>query len=236
MPGGTAAGGVLEPTWLGYLGVMTRAALYCRVSTDNQTAENQVAELRQLAAARGFEPVIYEEVESAARARPVFERMMADTRAGRIGAILVWALDRMHRSMLGAIQDVLELDRIGVPVISVREPWLDTGGPVRQLLVAIFGWVAEQERTRLIERTRAGIERARSKGTKSGKPIGRPPASPVLLHAAADLVEGGASVRKAAAAKGLATTTLRRFMGSRVSRNPRPPIKRPGSRNSMGSG
>lgn len=191
---------------------MARAALYFRVSTDRQTVENQVADLRLLAAARGFEPVVYEEVESAAKARPVFALMMADARAGRISAIMVWALDRMHRSMLGAIQDVLELDRIGVPVISVREPWLDTGGPVRQLLVAVFGWVAEQERTRLIERTKAGIERARAKGTKSGKPIGRPPASPILLRAAAEIVEAGSSIRGAAREKGLKPSTLRRFM------------------------
>ncbi len=190
---------------------MSAAALYVRVSTDKQTVENQIAELRQLAAARGFETVIYEEVESAAKARPVMERMIADARAGRVRAILVWALDRLHRSMIGSIQTVLECDRIGVPVISVREPWLDTSGPVRPLLVAIFGWVAEQERARLIERTKAGIERAR----RGGKRIGRPPASPVLLSAAADLVEAGASVSEAARRKGVKRTTLRRFLVSR---------------------
>jgi putative DNA-invertase from lambdoid prophage Rac len=124
--------------------------------------------------------VIYEEVESAAKARPVFDRMLADARAGRVRAIIVWPLDRHHRSMVGSIQAVLECDRIGVPVISVREPWLDTSGPVRPLLVAIFGWVAEQERARLIERTKAGLERAR----RQGKRIGRPRASPLLLAAA----------------------------------------------------
>jgi putative DNA-invertase from lambdoid prophage Rac len=72
----------------------------------------------------------------------------------------LWALDRFHRSMLGSVQDVLELDRLGVPILSVREAWLDTSGPVRSLLIAIFGWVAEQERARLIERTKAGLERA----------------------------------------------------------------------------
>jgi len=60
-----------------------KAALYIRVSTDRQTGENQIAELRQLAAARGFEPVLYEEVESAVKARPVLDRMLADVRAGR---------------------------------------------------------------------------------------------------------------------------------------------------------
>jgi DNA invertase Pin-like site-specific DNA recombinase len=187
---------------------MNHAALYIRVSTDRQTVENQVAELRQLAAARGFESVIYEEVESAAKARPVLDRVLADARAGRVRAILVWALDRLHRSMVGSIQTVLECDRIGVPVISLREPWLDTSGPVRPLLVAIFGWVAEQERARLIERTKAGLERAR----RQGKRLGRPPASPILLNAAADLVREGVPVSEAARRKGTSRTTLRRFL------------------------
>jgi putative DNA-invertase from lambdoid prophage Rac len=187
-----------------------KAALYVRVSTERQTGENQIAELRQLAAARGFEPVVYEEVESATKARPVLDRMLADARAGRVRAIIVWALDRLHRSMLGAIQTVLECDRISVPVISIREPWLDTSGPVRPLLIAIFGWVAEQERTRLIERTKAGLERAR----RQGKRLGRPPASQVLLHAAAELVVSGVPVAEAARRKGVKRTTLRRFIAA----------------------
>lgn len=188
--------------------LMPAAALYIRVSTDKQTAENQVAELRQLAAARGFEPVIYEEVESAAKARPVLDRMLADARAGKVRAILVWALDRLHRSMVGSIQTVLECDRLGVPVVSLREPWLDTAGPVRPLLIAIFGWVAEQERARLIERTKAGLARARAQG----KRLGRPPASPVLLHAARDLVVDGVPIAEAARRKGVPRSTLQRFI------------------------
>jgi len=89
-----------------------RCAMYVRVSTDRQTAENQLAEVRQLAIARGYEPVVYEEVESAAKARPVLDRMLADVRAGRVQAVAVWALDRLHRSMTGAINTVLELDRL----------------------------------------------------------------------------------------------------------------------------
>src|SRR6266568_3704972 len=128
-----------------------RAAIYLRVSTEKQTAENQVEEVTRLVVARGYEPVVYEEVESAVKARPVFDKLMNDVRAGRIQALGCVALDRLHRSMTGAINTVLECDRLGVPVLSVRETWLDTGsGPVRPLLVAIFGWVAEQERTTLI--------------------------------------------------------------------------------------
>lgn len=187
------------------------AALYVRVSTADQTAENQLDELRRLAAARGFTAVIYSETESAAKRRPVFEAMVADVKAGRVRAVLVWALDRLHRSMTGALQTILEFDRLGVPVISLRESWLDTTGPVRPLLIAIFGWVAEQERSRLIERTKAGLDRAR----RQGKKLGRPRASPILLHAAADRVAAGMAVAEAARCSGVKRSTLRRFMAER---------------------
>lgn len=192
---------------------MTTAALYVRVSTAEQTVENQTDAVRALALARGYtDCVVYSETESAAKARPVYDRMLADVRAGRVGAVVVVALDRLHRSMQGAITTVLELDRLGVRIISVREGWLDTSGPVRPLLVAIFGWLGEFERTTLIARTNAGIARARATGTRSGKPIGRPPASIVLLRAAADLVRGGMPVASAARAKGVHRNSLRRYL------------------------
>ena len=170
------------------------AAVYLRVSCDRSTVENQRAAVEQMSVARGFEPVVYEEVESAVKARPVFEQMMTDARTGRVQAVAVVALDRLHRSMTGAISTVLELDRLGVQVMSVRESWLDTGGPVRPLLVAIFGWVAEQERATLIERTNAGLARAR----REGKTFGRPRTSPVKVLAAVEHVRAGVSERVAA--------------------------------------
>jgi DNA invertase Pin-like site-specific DNA recombinase len=192
---------------------MTTAAIYLRVSTDRQTVQNQHGDLLRLVQARGYEPAIYEEVESAAKVRPVLDRLLADARVGRVQAVAVWALDRLHRSMTGAINTVLELDRLGVRVLSVREPWLDTDSPVRPLLVAIFGWVAEQERTRLIERTKAGMARAR----REGKKVGRPRTSAVLLHAAADLVAHGLPVAEAARRKGVTRASLRRWMAETVS-------------------
>lgn len=191
----------------------TIAAAYARVSTSDgrQTTENQWPELERLAATRGFAVTRYEEQESALKRRPVLERLMMDARTGRIHAVVVWALDRLDRSMHGVVTRVLELDRLGVQVISVREPWLDTAGPVRPLLVAIFGWLAERERERLIERTKAGLARARAQG----KRLGRPPTSSILLSAAADLVQAGMPIAKAARSNGVKRTTLRRFLARR---------------------
>ena len=139
---------------------------------------------------------------------PPGRTILTDARTGKVQAVVIWAINRLHRSMPGAINDILELDRLGVRVLSVREPWLDTSGPVRPLLVAIFGWVAEQERNRLIERTKAGLERAK----RAGKRLGRPPCSPVLLRAAADHVARGISIRKAAAESKIPASSLRRFL------------------------
>lgn len=152
----------------------TKAAAYLRVSTDGQTVDNQRPELVELARARRLDVVRwYEEQASAAKRRPVFDQVLADAHAGRFSVLLIWALDRFGRSMAGNVNAVLELDRKGVRVVSVRESWLDVDGPVRPLLIAIFSWVAEQERAQLVARTKAGIERARSKGIRLGRPAAR---------------------------------------------------------------
>ena len=64
--------------------------------------------------------------------------MMTDARRGAFNVLLVWSIDRFGRSMAGNVNDALALDDAGVKIASVREPWLDTGGPVRDLLLAIF--------------------------------------------------------------------------------------------------
>lgn len=187
---------------------MPRAALYLRVSTMQQTTDNQRPELEDLARRRGLEVVgVYEEQASAVKSRPAFERILEDAHRGRFEVLAVWALDRFGRSMVGNMQTVLELDRRGVQVVSVREPWLDTGGPVRPLLVAIFSWVAEQERIRLVERTKAGIDRARKKGVHLGRPAAR-----VDLVQARALQRGGASVRDIAKALRLPRSTVGRAL------------------------
>jgi DNA invertase Pin-like site-specific DNA recombinase len=188
-----------------------RIAIYLRVSSDVQTTANQVPDVEQLARQRGEVVQRYEETGSAAKRRPAFEAMLADAKRGRFDALVIWAIDRFGRSMVGNLQDLLELDRVGVRVVSVREPWLDTAGPTRGLLVAIFSWCAEQERARLIERTKAGMARAKRHGTRSGRKIGRPKAR-VDVEAARAAMAAGASQRAAAAALGVSLATLQRAL------------------------
>jgi DNA invertase Pin-like site-specific DNA recombinase len=130
--------------------VGARAAIYLRVRKGEQTTENQRPEVEDVIRTRRLELVAeYEEKVSAVKARPQFDKMMRDAHRGAFDVLVVWALDRFGRSMVGNLQAVLELDRRGVQVVSVRESWLDTGGAVRPLLIAIFSWVAEQERSHL---------------------------------------------------------------------------------------
>jgi len=187
-----------------------RAALYLRVSSDTQTTECQRPDVERLAGARGLQVItVYEEQASAAKKRPEYDKMMRDAKRGAFDVLVVWALDRFGRSMTGNLADVLELDRIGVQVVSVRETWLDTGGPVRNLLIAIFSWVAEQERSRLVERTKAGLAAARRRGVRIGRPRAR-----FDQHELLELREQGWPVAKLAKYFGVGTSTVQRHLQS----------------------
>jgi DNA invertase Pin-like site-specific DNA recombinase len=91
--------------------------------------------------------------------------------------------------------------------VSVKEPWLDTAPPVPDLLIAIFSWIAEQERRRISERTKIGLDRAR----RMGKQLGRAQARVSLLDARA-LLATGLTRARAAQKLGVSETTLRRTL------------------------
>ena len=197
-----------------------RAVLYQRVSSEQQHLENQTPDLMRLAAARGFDVTqVYEEKVSAVKQRPEMTRLLQAAHEGQFDALIITALDRLGRSMIGNLQLVLELDRLGIQVVSVREPWLDTGGPVRGLLIAIFSWVAEQERVHIVSRVRQGIQRAK----REGRVLGRPPAQ-VDLDEALRLRARGLSVRAIGRKLGVGSSTVHRVLQahdqgrSRVSR------------------
>lgn len=128
-----------------------RIALYARISTSNgrQDAENQLSELRQWAKRLSGE-IAAEYVDEASGSRndrKSLNLMLTDAHRRRFDTILVWALDRLSREGISRLTGYLEqFKRHGVRVLSHQEPWLDTTGPVSDLLIAIFGWVAQQER------------------------------------------------------------------------------------------
>lgn len=155
-----------------------KAALWLRVSDPGQqTAENQRAPLEAEAQRRGLEiSKVYEVGESAYQGRhqAALSKVYRDARAGRFRVLLVWSLDRLSREGPAAtLEAVNRLSRLGVQVVSIQEPWVEVGGELRDLLLAVVGWVARWESRRRSERTRAGLARARA----NGRTLGRPPGS-----------------------------------------------------------
>lgn len=146
---------------------MKRAALYLRVSTVDQHPETQLHDLRGLAAQRGFEIIQeYTDRLSGTKARrPGLDQLLADARRGKFDVVLVWAFDRLARSVKHLLEVLDELNRLQIEFISFREN-IDSGGPLGRAIVVIIGAIAELERNLIIERVRA---------RHASGPAGRPP-------------------------------------------------------------
>jgi len=157
---------------------MQRVAIYARVSKndESQDPQNQLNPLRDYAKALGGE-IVEEYVDLASGGsgdRQRFLQMLNDADKHKFDLILVWALDRLSREGISNTLGYLErLKRNGVALKSLQESWLDTRDEgLGQLLLAIFSWVAQQERKRIVERTKAGLERAKRQGKRLGRPMG----------------------------------------------------------------
>ena len=149
---------------------MKRAALYMRVSSVDQHPETQLLDLRQMASQRGFEIVAeYTDRISGVKARrPGLDELMRDARRGRFDVVLVWASDRIARSVKHFLEVLDELSRLNIEYVSFREN-IDTGGPLGRAIVVIIGAIAELERNLIVERVRAGMRRARLEGRQIGR-------------------------------------------------------------------
>ena len=149
---------------------MKRAALYLRVSTVDQHPETQRHDLLTLAQQRGFQ-IVHEYTDrlSGAKARrPGLDQLMADARRRQFDVVLVWAGDRIARSVRHYLEVLDELNHLGIEFVSFREN-LDTGGPLGRAIVVIVGAIAELERSLIIERVRAGMRRAKLEGRHIGR-------------------------------------------------------------------
>ena len=147
-----------------------RAALYMRVSTVDQHPETQFYDLRTMAEQRGYE-IVHEYVDkvSGAKARrPGLDQMLEDARRGCFDVVMVWAGDRMARSVRHFLEVLDELNRLNVEFVSFREN-IDTGGPLGRAVIVIISAIAELERNLIIERVRAGLRRAKLEGRRLGR-------------------------------------------------------------------
>jgi len=154
-----------------------RAALYLRVSSNEQKLDNQLPALEAYAASRGWTIAgTYTEQESAWRAghQKELAKLLKELRNGsRYDILLCWALDRLSRQGAASILNlVATLKAYGCRVISLEEPWTELPGELGEVLYAIAGWVARMESERRSERTKLGLARAIKEGKRLGRPQG----------------------------------------------------------------
>ena len=192
-----------------------RIALYARVSTDGQTVENQLEELREVAKRHGWEivHVFADRGISGTKGRderPAFNKLLESVARKEVDMVAAWSVDRLGRSLQHLIPFLADLQAKGIGLFLLRQG-LDTTTPSGRAMFQMLGVFAEFEAAMIRERVRAGVTRAKRKGTKSGRPIGRPkllPKDEVTVRAA---LAAGTGILRVARSLGLGTGTVSRI-------------------------
>lgn len=148
-------------------------AIYARVSTADQNCQMQLTELRAFAERNDWkvEEYIDQGVSGAKRSRPALDRLIRDARLKKFGAVVCWKLDRFGRSMVHLIENIRELDSLGIRFIAPTQG-IDTDqkSPTGRLILHILAALAEFERELIQERVRAGVAEAKRQGKHCGRP------------------------------------------------------------------
>jgi len=186
---------------------------YVRVSEETENPENQVFAIYEWAARSGHQVVdIYQDIGVSGalppKERPGFRKVLESL--DRVDGLVVYALDRVARSLVELVEVVREIESRGKVVISVRESWLQQLDPkVRQIIIAILGWAAEMEREFIRERTREALRRLKAQGKRIGRP---PKVNEQIAREAIRYVERGYTLKDAAKLLGVGYTTLARYL------------------------
>jgi DNA invertase Pin-like site-specific DNA recombinase len=149
-----------------------KVALYSRVSTQDQSVDMQLLDLRRYCEQRGFD--IYKEysdegISGTKDRRPALDELMADARKRKFDAVLCWRFDRFARSTKHLITALEEFRHLGIEFISYQEN-IDTSSPLGKAIFTIVSAIAELERNIIVERVKAGIRRAKENGKRLGRP------------------------------------------------------------------
>jgi len=192
---------------------MVRAALYARVSTqDQQTLPMQNRAMREYAARRGWAIAMQvKEVGSGALQRQRREKLIEAARRREIDVVLVWRLDRWGRSVTDLLATLQELEHLGVGFVSLTEA-LDLTTPAGRAMAALLAVFAAFEREILGERVRAGLAHARQNGKRLGRPL------TAALHAdqVRKLGRVGMSKSEIARRLNIGRTSVRRILNNRT--------------------
>jgi DNA invertase Pin-like site-specific DNA recombinase len=152
------------------MSIIRRCALYARVSTHDQTTENQLLELRRYVEARGWTGVEYVDhgISGSKDRRPALDQLTAAVRRHQVDAVVCWRLDRLGRNLRHLVLFLDDLNARGIAFITLGEG-IDTSTAAGRLVAGVLGSIAEFERARIQERIHAGLSRARAQGTRLGR-------------------------------------------------------------------
>ena len=187
-----------------------RAALYLRVSTDGQTTENQRLALEAVAAQRGWTVVATYDDNGISGAkgrnqRPGLDTLLKDATRGRFNVVMVWAMDRLGRSLADLIDTLRALEAANVDLYLDQQA-IDTTTPAGRMFFHITGAFAEFEHDMIRSRVNAGLARARARGVK----LGRPKVSAKVEAAIRARLTDGSGIQRTAKALGVGSSVVQR--------------------------
>ena len=193
---------------------MKRVAIYVRVSTDQQTVENQLLVLNEVAQRSGWTVVhtLSDEGVSGAKGRdrrPGFDALLKAVGRREIDLVAAWSVDRLGRSLPDLVGFLSDIQAKGVDLY-LHQQGVDTSTPSGRMLFQMLGVFAEFERSIIVSRVVAGQARAKAKGVR----IGRPPMAISRVEKVERALKDGQSIRAVAAATGVSTATVQRVKRS----------------------
>ena len=153
---------------------MKKVCLYCRVSTLNQTSENQLRELRAVAERMGYE-IVSEFIDNgisgakSRKDRPALDEMMKQATQRKFEMVLCWSIDRLGRSLQHLVEILNELQAMKIDLFFMQQG-MDTTTPSGRMIFSVFGAIGEFERNLIRERVIAGQQRAKASGVHIGRP------------------------------------------------------------------
>jgi len=184
-------------------------AIYARVSTQDQSTESQLLDLRQYATSRGwcvFKEYTDNGVSGSTDNRPALNELMDDAKKRKFGVVLVWRFDRFARSTKHLILALEEFRNLGVDFVSYQEN-IDTSSPLGSAIFTIISAVAQLERDIIAERVKAGLRRAKENGKKLGRPRAEVSKGEIYrLHS------HGLSLRQIATQLNISKSTVARYL------------------------
>lgn len=188
-----------------------RVAMYLRVSTGEQTTENQRLELEAALAVKGWTVAkVYEDKgisgSKGRDQRPAFDLLQRDAVRGAFDVVAAWSVDRLGRSLTDLLAFLGEVHAQGIGLYVHRQA-VDTTTPAGRMMFGLLGVIAEFERAMIVERIRAGHARARSQGKRIG---GSPAVPDVMLRRIVALRESGLSIGRIRQLTGCGMGTIQR--------------------------